>query len=121
MVGTSMDVSESPKNIGAFQVTDESNDGEEVSSGEYTAPCEAEEEEVDLEPIPSIGKAFLIYAALPLFLFMLPTLLMQVVTMDYFSSLSSIFSFFGFTAIHSNITTTKTSPPFNIDREMVSC
>jgi hypothetical protein len=114
-MGTSTDVSESPKNIGAFQVTDESNDGEEVSS-----PCEAEEEEVDLEPIPSIGKAFLIYAALPLFLFMLPTLLMQVVTMDYSSSISSLFSFFGFGTIQSNITTTKTSPPFNIDREMVS-
>jgi hypothetical protein len=105
------------------KVADEDDDADIRVDGSKGENPQKMQEEEELKRIPSIGNAFLIYAVLPLFLFMLPTIIMQLITMDYSSSISESLAFFGLSTRNdtmSTATTTSTSPPFNIDREMVS-
>ena len=104
----------------------EFNDDNQVTpqkpKNEFIEECS--KDVAELKPLPSIGKAFLIYAVIPLALFILPELIDRILKMDFMSSATALFG-------SSNITSKSSSsshiisssdqrrPIVNIDKELV--
>jgi len=106
-------------------MTSELNDDNEVTP---PAPKNESNEEcnkdvAELKPLPSIGKAFLIYAVIPLALFILPELIDRILKMNFTSSATALFGLSNITSTSSSSTAIISSPDqrrpnVNIDREL---